>query len=347
MTRAAARAPASLPALIALLALAAAAPLFAQGAPLKDKPTWYPDHALDYPSAKYVVRVGEGTDAVSARNDAIGQLADYFGVDVNSVSTGTVDYRDATVGGVTQSRLESSISSKIRIASSQKLFNTETTPSYQIGPDRVVMLAFIERESGLVAWDALEETAIARLRTCLARVPKTDIPMSTRLAAYKASRSLLAQIRDIETKRRLIQVSAPALLDPALVASSDSLADTFPALSAISVEVSGDDAEEITPLVADALSGAGFMTGTGGALVLRIRSTVKTTDSAYGLSGSQWKLDLTFADGTVNAVSLVLQGKSNGSNADKAREKLIADVRSQLEAKFIPELIGRLVKTLE
>lgn len=319
----------------------------AQNATVLDKPTWYPDHTLDYPSSKFLVMTGEGTDAATARNDAIGQLADYFGIDVSSVSTGTLDYQEAKTKKVTQSKLESSISSKIQIKSNQKLFNTETTPSYQVQPNRVVVLAYINRETGLTAWDALEKTVINKLKTCLARVSKTDIPMSTRLAAYTASQSLFAQIDDIETKRKLIQPSASVLLDPSLRVTYDSLTDSFLILSVISVDISGDQADDIKSLVSDALSNAGFMTGTSGTLVLQIRSTIKKTESAYGLSGSQWKLDLTFVDGNVNAVSVSLQGKSSGSSAEKSQEKLMTDVQAQLETKFISELINRLVKTLE
>lgn len=319
----------------------------AQTTTVLDKPTWYPDHTLDFPSVKFLVMTGEGTDATTARNDAIGQLAEYFGINVNSVSTGTLDYQELKTKKSTQSKLESSISSKIQIKSSQKLFNTETTPSYQIQPNRVVVLAYINRETGLIAWDALETSVINKLKTCLARVSKADIPMSTRLAAYKASQSLFAQIDDIETKRKLIQPAAPVLLDPSLRTTYDSLTDSFLTLSVISVDISGDQADDIKALVSDALSGAGFMTGTSGTLVLQIRSTIKKTESSYGLSGSQWKLDLTFVDGNVNAVSVSMQGKSSGSSVEKSQEKLMTDVQAQLETKFISELINRLVKTLE
>lgn len=316
--------------------------------PVSVPPTWYPDHSFDYPEKEYLAFLGEGTDNETARNDAMQQMANYFGVDVKSVSSGSQSYREITAGGTTSSKLESSISNKIQIKSSQKLFTVKTTAFYQLKSDRVLVLAYLNRDAGLSAWDEIERTTILLFESSKSRVSNANLPMGTRLAHFQVAQLLARQISDYELKRSLLKEGAPVLFDSHLRDEWAALKDGFLPLSAISISVSGDDSEAITAQLAGRLSEAGFLTGTGGgALVLSARSAIKETGSGYGLAAFQWKLDLSLSDGTLTVATLGLQGKSSGSSSSKAREKLENDIRSQIETNFVPEMINRLLKPLE
>jgi len=311
-------------------------------------PTWYPDHTFDSPEKEYLAFLGEGTDNETARNDAMQQMANYFGVDVKSVSSGSQSYREITAGGTTSSKLESSVSSKIQIKSSQKLFTVKMTPFYQLKSDRVLVLAYLNRDAGLSAWDEIERTTISLFESSKARVANAGLPMGTRLAHFQAAQLLARQISDYELKRSLLKEGAPVLFQPQLRDEWATLKDGFLPLSAISVTAAGDDSDAIAAQLAGRLSSAGFLTGTGGgALVLAARSAIKETGSGYGLAAFQWKLDISLSDGSLTVASLSLQGKSSGSSAAKAREKLESDIRNQIETNLVPEMISRLLKPLE
>lgn len=310
-------------------------------------PSWYPDRTKDFPETEFLSMLGEGVDADTARNDAMQQLANYFGMDIKSVSTGSQSYQETVSAKSTQSKLESSVSNKIQIRSTQKLFTVKTTTVYQIKPGRLVVLAYINRDTGLAAWDELERTTIDRLELCLNRVSNSALPMGTRLANYKASQVLILQISDFETKRNLLKSGVPVLMDSALATKWENLKDTFYPQSAITLDMSGDQISDIAGQLTNQLSNAGFLTGSSGVLVLHAVSSIKESPASYGLTSSQWKLDLSLTDGSLTVASLSLQGKSSGSSPEKAREKLMKDIQSQLEKNFIPELISRLLKTLD
>jgi len=323
-----------------------AAALFAETVSVP--PTWYPDHSFDFPDKEYLAFLGEGTDNETARNDAMQQMANYFGVDVKSVSSGSQSYREITSNGATSSKLESSVSNKIQIKSSQKLFTAKTTAFYQLKGDRVLVLAYLNRDAGLAAWDEIERTTIAVFESSKARVANDSLPMGTRLAHFQAAQLLARQISDYELKRGLLKEGSPVLFDARLRDEWATLKDGFLPLSAITVTAAGDDSEAIAAQLAGKLSSAGFLTAAGGtALVLGARSAIKETGSGYGLAAFQWKIDLSLSDGSLTVASLSLQGKSSGSSTAKAREKLESDIRNQIETNLVPELINRLLKPLE
>jgi hypothetical protein len=322
-------------------------PLAAQTAGGSAAPTWYPDHSVAYPDDIFLAMQGEGPDAVSARTDALEQLARYFGVDIETLSTGTQLYRDSATRAGGQSQFERSVFSRVQTKSTQKLFAVETSQAWEPKPGRFVVLAWINRSAGLTAWDNLEKTALARLKTSLPRVANDQLPMGTRLANYRAAQALVAQIADYETKRRLLRGDAPALPPPELLAAWEGVKDSFLPRSQITIEIGGDEADDLAGRLADQLSKAGFLTGAGGSLVLHARSAIKDNPGGYGLASAQWKLDLSLSDGQLTAAALTLQGKSSGSSLAKAHEKLSADIQKQLEASFIPELINRLLKSLD
>jgi len=316
--------------------------------PVGVPPTWYPDHSFDFPEKEYLAFLGEGTDNETARNDAMQQMANYFGVDVQSVSSGSQSYREITSNGATSSKLESSVSSKIRIKSSQKLFTVKTTAFYQLKSDRVLVLAYLNRDAGLSAWDEIECSTMALFDSSKARVANDSLPMGTRLAHFQAAQLLFRQISDYELKRSLLKDGAPVLFDARLRDEWATLKDGFLPSSAITVTAAGDDSEAIAAQLAGRLSAAGFLTSTGGtALVLAARSAITETGSGYGLAAFQWKLDLSLSDGSLTVASLSLQGKSSGSGTAKAREKLESDMRNQIETNLVPEMINRLLKPLE
>lgn len=310
-------------------------------------PDWLDNADKRFPRDKYVNAIGRGSTEEAAKQDALSQIGQYFGVEINTASLGTQNFRSLREGDRESSRFDQDIQKKVTVKSSQKLFAVEYSQPFALRPSEIVVAAGLDRKAATAAWSALYRDTGSRISQLmeLARNPRRSL--SLRLSAWKGAEALVIQGRDQEEKLRLLEPSTPP---PSLAYDREALLDLREELTAgtrMVLEVQGAESGRLESLLSSLITKAGFQTGPGGGFQLKTNLVLTTSRSGYGLSAAQWRLEAGLQEGTAQIHAVVLQGKTGGSSPEAAADKALTEALRQLETQFVPELISRMTAGVE
>ncbi len=332
--------------LVASILLSAACSTTSDSPPSSSKvPAWYNDLAVAYPEDQYLAMVGSGNDLESARQNAQAQLANYFGMTVNAVTSGSVEYSDKSSNqkaGIVDSQLSRSVSQSVKTVSNQKLFAVKYSEAF-VQKSSTALVAYI------VVADALNQIRAEKKSRLDATAHYLGLASSApsvleRHINLLAANSLISRLNELDSSLRTLK--APASSETAqLVEKARALKDKIQSQLTASIELNDPDVL-FGNLLNEALSNLDIKPMPAGSLKLKAVASVKPLklSTQSNLHTHEWTLSLDLIDET-GATWFANQatGRSSGSTDDTAKLRARMEVEKFIKNQFSKALLDQLL----
>jgi hypothetical protein len=308
-------------------------------------PAWYNDLASVYPDSQFLAAVGTADTLDGARQNALGQLAGFFGMTVNAVSTGTIEYADRGTGGknaATESTLSRTVSQSVRTESTQKLYAVKYSEPY-IQKTGVSVVAYLVIKDTLAQINAEKRGKVEAARHYLDQATGAASVLERHLNQLAAA-SLTGRLAELDGLLRALKAPVGSEV-PSIQEAVRGADDAIRAGMNASIEL--DDPEKMVGnLLAEALSSLDIKPAAKGTLSLKAAVAVKPLKLATqsDLHTHEWTISLNLLDENATVwYASQASGRASGSSDDTAKLRCRLEIEKFIKNRFSKELLDKLL----
>lgn len=281
-------------------------------------PRWMEERDSLFPPDQYLAFEGSGGDAAGARQDALKQMSEYFGVSVSTVSEARTAVSETRQEGVsTETAIEREASQQVQSSSETQLFAVKTTEAWTDETGRVHILAYLDKNE-------MFQQVASRYEESLRQVKRGITLLSSGgLSLLEQKKQTLQGLEAMEALRRDLQIIA--LLDktpPSPVPDDAPLRESQEFLNRnLAVSLALED-QGLADSCLSVLNQMGIPVQEEAPLSLSGSLTLQEPKEAYSVIVSHWNLTLTLTDERGRQVLGISEDKqSTDSSSSAAQDK--------------------------